>query len=61
VIEEGPHAGLQLTRSSDADGHVVFNYSGDAAGTDVIQVWAGTDTYDAVPPGMRAEVTCQWL
>jgi hypothetical protein len=61
VIEEGPHAGLQLTRSSDADGHVVFNYSGDAAGTDVIHVWAGTDTYDAAPPGMRAEVTCQWL
>lgn len=61
VIVEGPHAGLQLTLPTDADGHVLFTYTGQAAGTDVIRVWAGTDTYDAAPAGMRAEVTCQWL
>lgn len=61
VIEQGPHAGLQLTLPSDAGGHVVFAYTGEKAGTDVIRVWAGTDTYDAAPSGLRAEVTCQWL
>ncbi len=61
VIEQGPHAGLRLTLPSDADGHVVFAYTGEEAGTDVIRVWMGTDTYDAAPSGMRAEVTCQWL
>ena len=61
VIEQGPHAGLRLTLPSDADGHVVFTCAGEETGTDVISVWAETDTYDAAPSGMRAEVTCQWL
>jgi len=60
-IVDGPHIGLVLEIQTNENGEGVFCYTGDTKGRDIIHVWAGDDQYDALPEGMKAQITHDWI
>ena len=60
-IVDGPHVGLVVEIQTNENGEEVFCYTGDTKGRDIIHVWAGADQYDALPEGMKAQITHDWI
>ena len=60
-IAQGPHSGLTLELETDKNGQCVFSYTGERAGTDLIKIWVGSESFEEAPRGGSTEVTHDWL
>ncbi len=60
-VVDGPNKGFDVAVGTNSAGKAAPSYTGQGAGTDTIQIWAGANTYDEASESLRTEIGHVWV